>query len=183
MTCIVGIKEKNKVYIGGDSAAVADLSVSVRTDTKVFKNGKFLIGYAGSFRLGQIMRFHFKPPKHEKGKSDYEYMCVDFIKKMQKTFAESGFDGENRRQEKQTSGQMLVAYRGELYEIYEDYQVGISADPYNSIGCGSDLALGALYTLHKAVPKMPAEQKVAIALDAASTYSGGVLPPYNILSV
>ena len=183
MTCIVAIKDKKKIYIGGDSAAVAGLSINVRTDSKVFKNGKFLIGFAGSFRLGQIMRFHFKPPKHEDGKSDYEYMCVDFIKKMQKTFEANGFDGENKKSEKETSGQMLVAYNGELYEVYEDYQVGMVADPYNSIGCGSDIALGALYALHALDTRIPTDQKVTIALDAANAYSGGVLPPYNILSI
>ncbi len=183
MTCIVALKEKNKIYIGGDSAAVAGLSVNVRSDTKVFKNGKFLIGYAGSFRMGQIMRFHFKPPVHKRGKPDYEYMCVDFIKKMQKTFEANGFDGENKRSEKETCGQMLVAYNGELYEIYEDYQVGIVADPFNSIGCGSELAIGSLYTLNRTKSRLTPEQKLEVALDAASTYNGGVLPPYNILSI
>lgn len=183
MTCIVAVKNKNKIYIGGDSAAVAGYSVNVRKDTKVFKNDKFLIGYAGSFRLGQLMRFAFKPPKHDKNKTDYEYMCVDFIKKVQKTFEKNGFSGQNKRTEQETCGQMLVAYNGELYEIYEDYQVGIVADPYNSIGCGSDIALGALHAIHNLNPTLSPEKKVTAALDAAVAYSGGVIPPYNILSI
>lgn len=182
MTCIVALKDKNKIYIGGDSAAMSGLSVNVRTDSKVFNNGKFLMGFAGSYRMGQIMRFHFKPPKHDAGKPDYEYMCVDFIKKMQKTFEANGLDGYNKRTERETCGQMLVAYHGECYEIYEDYQVGIVADPYNAIGCGSDLSIGALYALHNTPNKLSPKEKVTIALNAASAYNGGVLPPYVILS-
>lgn len=184
MTCIVSLKHDNKIYIGGDHAASSHMSISVREDTKVFKNKSMLIGYAGSYRLGQIMRFGFKPPKHEKGKDPYEYMCTDVIKAMQKTFEKHGFDGRNKKEEHETSGQMLIAYRGQLYEFYEDYQVGINADPYCSVGSGSDIALGAMYTLQN-VPKfakLPPEQQIQVALEAASKYNGGVSPPFTILS-
>lgn len=185
MTCIVSLKHEDKIYIGGDTAAVSGLSVNNRLDTKVFQNKKMLIGYAGSFRLGQLMRFAFKPPKHLKDKDDYEYMCVDVISAIQKCFEKHGFGGHNKKEEKETSGQMLIAYRGQLYEIYEDYQVGIPADPFQSIGCGSDLAIGAMYALQN-LPKngkIAPQDQIKIALDAASTFNGGVLPPYNILSI
>lgn len=183
MTCIVAVKSNKKVYIGGDSAAVAELSVNTRKDSKVFINGKFIIGFAGSFRLGQIMRFHFTPPRHLKSKDDYDYMCTDFIKRMQKTLEDNGFSGENKRSEKETSGQMLVGYNGELYEIYEDYQVGIVHDPYNAIGSGGEIALGSLHTTHTIENRLTPNQKITAALDAASRYNAGVLPPYNILSL
>jgi hypothetical protein len=37
MTCIVGYESDGKVYIGGDSAGVRGLDVTVREDSKVFK--------------------------------------------------------------------------------------------------------------------------------------------------
>ena len=37
MTCIAAIAEKGKVYIGGDSAGVAGLDLTIRADEKVFK--------------------------------------------------------------------------------------------------------------------------------------------------
>ena len=36
MTCIVGLIEKDKVIIGGDSAASSDCNLFVRKDPKVF---------------------------------------------------------------------------------------------------------------------------------------------------
>lgn len=183
MTCIVGVKHNGKVYIGGDSASVDGYSVNSRRDRKVFKNTNFLIGFAGSFRMGQIMRFNFKPPKHKPSKSDYEYMCTDFVKKMQTTFEANGFDGQNKRSEKETCGQILVGYRSELYEIGEDYQVGVVFDDFNAIGIGYDLALGSLYTsctLETSGVVISPEEKIKYALDASSKYNGGVLPPYTI---
>jgi len=54
MTCIAGFVNKNEVWIGGDSAGVAGYNLRIRKDTKVFKvNGRFLIGYTNSFRMGQ----------------------------------------------------------------------------------------------------------------------------------
>jgi len=42
MTCIVGIKTRKKVFIGGDSAGVAGSSICNRLDKKVFSNGEFI---------------------------------------------------------------------------------------------------------------------------------------------
>ena len=39
MTCIVGIADGAKVWIGGDSAGVAGWSLTVRADEKVFAVG------------------------------------------------------------------------------------------------------------------------------------------------
>jgi hypothetical protein len=55
MTCIVGIVENGKVYMGGDAAGVNGYSVRVRKDPKLFKVGEFLFGYTSSFRMGQLL--------------------------------------------------------------------------------------------------------------------------------
>ena len=52
MTCIVGLVENGKVYIGGDSAGVAGLDVRMRSDEKVFTKGNMIFGYTSSFRMG-----------------------------------------------------------------------------------------------------------------------------------
>ena len=44
MTCIVGLVHEGVVYIGGDSAGVAGLSLTVRADEKVFRNSDFFDG-------------------------------------------------------------------------------------------------------------------------------------------
>ncbi len=185
MTCIVAIRENNKIYLGGDSAAISDTSVSVRQDHKVFRNGRFLFGFSGSFRFGQILRFAFKPPKNEK-KNDYEYMCTEFIKKLQSTLDKHGMGGENKRSERDVEGSVLIAYNGVLYFMDSDFQIGIPAENFAAIGCGADLALGSMHTtetlaaLAEYKKKLTPELRIKMALTAASTFSSGVLPPFLI---
>ena len=58
MTCIVGLIDGRRVWMGGDSAGVSGLDITVRADAKVFRNGDFLIGFTSSFRMGQLLAFH-----------------------------------------------------------------------------------------------------------------------------
>ena len=92
MTCIVGIVDKDEVIIGGDSAGVAGLNITIRKDTKVFKNGPFIMGFTSSFRMGQLlMSSKFKPSKQKARQSDYDYMITDFIDCIRKLFKTSGY--------------------------------------------------------------------------------------------
>ena len=65
MTCIVGMVDKlaKNVIIGGDSAESTNVNIFIRKDAKIFQNGNFIIGCTSSFRMIQLLRFTFKPPK------------------------------------------------------------------------------------------------------------------------
>ena len=76
MTCIVGLVHEGVVYIGGDSAGVAGLSLTVRADEKVFQNGEFLMGFTTSFRMGQLLRYSLKPPCSYPDDDINQYMVV-----------------------------------------------------------------------------------------------------------
>lgn len=173
MTCIVGLVDKGNVYIGGDSAGVAGLSLSIRADEKVFSNGPFLMGFTTSFRMGQLLRFKLDPPKQTVGTPDFKYMVTHFIDAVRSCFSDSGFGKVD------TGGTFLVGYNGKLYTVYDDFQVAIPGTPYAAVGCGSDLALGAMFASSKKKP----EERITTALEAASTFSGGVAPPYTILKL
>jgi len=65
MTVIIGIidKKNNKAIIAGDSAATDSWDYQTKIKhPKVFRNGKFIIGYTHSFRLGDVLRYAFNPP-------------------------------------------------------------------------------------------------------------------------
>ena len=65
--------EKEKVFIGGDSAgANSGWDVRIRKYPKVFKVNDFAIGCTTSFRVIQLIRFSFKPPKINKNQ-EYLY--------------------------------------------------------------------------------------------------------------
>lgn len=178
MTCIVGLVDKGTVYMGGDSAGVAGYSISVRADEKVFINGPFIMGFTSSFRMGQLLRYKFKCPEQTTDQTDMEYMVITFIDAVRELFSENGF-GSMQDKADNKGGNFLVGYKGNLYNIDNDFQVGRPSINYDSVGCGSDIAMGALY----ASSGKKAEARVELALTAASEFSAGVVAPFTILKL
>lgn len=176
MTCIVGVIDKKNVYIGGDSAAVheEELTYNIREDEKVFKKGDFIFGFSASFRMGQILRFKLKIPKQPVKMGDFEFMVTLFVDAVRSAFEESDFT-----EFKEQDCAFLVGYKGRLYEIQSDYQIGIPKEGYASVGCGSQIASGALC----ATTGKPGMERVKIALSAASKHSMGVKPPFKIIKL
>lgn len=182
MTCIVGIIENKKVIIGGDSAGVAGLSIHIRKDTKVFETGPFIMGFTSSFRMGQLlMSSTFKPPHQKESQSDYDFMVTTFIDSIKECFNKGGYsqkykDGDDK------GGCFLVGYKGELYMIEDDYQVVKTYDNYMAVGCGDNIAEGAMFALNNN-KSLSGVEKLEIALSAASHFSGGVAPPFNFVEM
>jgi hypothetical protein len=79
---------------------------------------------------------------------------------------------------RESGGTFLVGYHGRLYEVWDDFQVGRPAAGYTAIGCGGDLAIGALYATRDDNPTL----RVAVALAAAEQFSAGVRGPFTTMS-
>lgn len=176
MTCIVGFldKENDVVIMGADSAGVAGSLIMARKDTKLFKNGDFVIGCTSSFRMIQLLRFSFKPPVIN-DKDIYEYMCTDFINEVRKCFTDGGYI-QKQKDGDEKGGTFLVAYKNRLFQIDEDFQVGENIDGFASVGCGVEYALGAIYSTD--MNEVSPEKIVLRALKAAEHFSTGVCRPF-----
>lgn len=185
MTCIVALKHNNKIYMGGDSLGSAGYTKVVRKDAKVFISGDMIFGFCGSFRMGQILQYAMEPPDRPEGLSDMKYLVAHWIPNLIDTFHDAGFRGDKdiyAHEETRTGGAFLLGYRGTVYQIEGDFQVAIPADQYDAVGCGSDLALGAIFAAKKAGVKEPTKI-VTVALEAAEKFSGGVQRPFVLLSI
>jgi len=163
--------------MGGDSAGVSGLDINIRLDEKVFQNGPMLFGYTTSFRMGQLLRFKLKIPRNTVG-NDYEFMCTEFVDEVKKIFKNNGYSIVNNNNEQ--GGTFLVGYKGTIYAIYDDFQVEIIDEVYNTCGCGTYYAQGALEIL-KNDNTVPTKDKIYSALSVASKNSGGVSEPFNII--
>jgi hypothetical protein len=176
MTCIIGLAcpKRGKVYIGGDSAGVANYAVTIRADEKVFRNGPFVMGFTSSFRMGQILRYAFSPPEHPQGLDGMCYMVGRFVPAVRQAFKDGGYgrskDGED------LGGKFLVGYRGQLYAIEDDFQVARMSDDVASVGCGCEFALGAMHASAGLSPR----KRILKALEIATHLSAGVRPPFVI---
>jgi ATP-dependent protease HslVU (ClpYQ) peptidase subunit len=177
MTCIVGIAENGKVYIGGDSAGVSGLDLTVRADEKVFKNDECLFGFTSSFRMGQLLRFSFAVPSRAEKLEDYKYLVTTFIDAVRHSLKSGGF--ATTKDGGEFGGTFLLGYRGKLYTVYDNYQVAAAVDGFSSCGCGDNIALGSLFS----TTGKPPRERIEIALAAAERFSAGVRGPFTILDI
>jgi hypothetical protein len=180
MTCIVAISNGDHVCMGGDSlGADSQFSCAVRDDKKVFITGEYLIGFTSSFRMGDLLKWSFRPPKIKKNEKNLEkFMATTFIHNVLHLFDTFGYGAANNN--RKSGGEFLVGVRGKIFHIHEDYQVGLYARGYDACGCGSDLALGSLFTTKK-IGGISQSDRVTMALEAAAESSAGVRPPWVIL--
>lgn len=186
MTCIVGLNAKGKIWIGGDSAGIDtdNLLRVVRKDPKVFKlDNRFIVGYSGSFRFGQILRYKFTPPEKPEEMDDYAYLVTDFMDALRTATKDGGFTKVDDSVESLEEASAILGFNGRLYTIEEDLQVGEMALPYCSLGCGSDFAFGSLHTGFQLSKRMAPRKRIQMALEAASHFSAGVCPPFTIQSL
>lgn len=173
MTCIVGIAEGGKVYIGGDSAAAGGYALTVRADRKVFRNGDFVMGFTTSFRMGQLLHHSFCPPKRHPDTDVDKFMVTDFVNAVRQCLKDGGY--AERHNEAERGGVFLVGYQGRLFRIDSDYQVGEAADSFDAVGGGGQIAQGALFANPAGAPR----ERLRIALEAAEHFSAGVRGPFH----
>lgn len=178
MTCIVGLVDEGKVYIGGDSAGVAGLDIAGRADQKVFKVGEFIMGFTTSFRMGQLLKCSLTPPKRYTDNDIYKFMVTDFIDSVRKCLKNGGFAKKDN--EVESGGTFLIGYSGRLFRIEDDYQVGENILPFDSCGCGQSFALGSFHATQNEKDPM---KRINMALEAAEEFSAGVKRPFTIQSI
>jgi hypothetical protein len=172
MTAVVGLVHNGTVHLGGDSAAPQGWDLIVRADPKVFAVGPYVVGFTTSWRMGQVLRFAFKPPKPPADHLD-RFMSTVLVDAARDALKAAGFARKDHEQEE--GGTWLVGVAGRLFAIHGDYQVAESADGYTAVGCGAQVAHGVLY----ATPSMPPGRRLQLALEAAQRHSAGVRGPFR----
>lgn len=176
MTCIVGLVQNNRLIIGGDCAGSYDQDIRARRDVKVFHNGPFLMGFTSSFRMGQLLHWSLKPPKHPKRMPDDKFMSTVFVDAVRKCLTTGGY--ATKRSEAEYGGTFIIGYRRRLFVMESDYQIGQYHDDCEAIGSGERVAMGCLYGTQEM--KDP-RKRVELALIAAERYTTTVRGPFTIL--
>lgn len=168
MTCIVGLEHESGVTIGGDAAAVDEHHVTVRSDAKVFKRGEYLVGFADSYRAGQLLAYRLNVPP-QVGEDDFEHMATAFVDAVKRCLAED---------DEAEAGLFLVGYRGALYYVDADLHVGRAACGYEAIGLGAPFALGSMASSFGSP-----FARVHGALAASQRHCTAVRQPFTILDL
>jgi len=179
LTCIVGLEHDGKVTIGGDSAGVSGWSLDVRADEKVFKRGVYAFGFTSSFRMGQLLRYAPLDIEAKPSLKDLDaYMVTGFVDAVRSCLKAGGYVKTDNGQEE--GGTFLVGVKGRLYTVESDFQVAQSTAGFASVGCGAQVALGAMHVLPIAFDPT---DRVTMALRAAERFSAGVRGPFHVVTV
>lgn len=171
MTCVAAIAKEGKVYFAGDRAASEGNYIVAIDKPKIWKNGKYIFGFAGTFDA-QIIQYNFNPPEPE-GNLD-KFMHTKFLKYLKGFYAEWDLGG------KDSELSLIIGIKGKIYEHEAEGLTMISYDKdYIVIGSGAEYAMGSLHsTRNHKDPK----RRLALALDAACDLSNSCLGPVDFLS-
>lgn len=176
MTCIVGIEKEGCIVLGGDRAASTPMSVIESGRSKVFTKGPFVIGYSGSFRVGQVIEHLMGIPPHHPEATDLEYLVGGLIEHIRFCLKSSGVVDINNAVET-SRGTMLIGYNGTLYEMDSDFQC--LPKRYAAIGSGYLPALGVLHHITSNDENYVPQYTVKAALEAGAYFNPFVRPPFD----
>ncbi len=127
--------------------------------------------------MGQLLHYALAAPLPREGQDIEQFMVIDFVNAVRDCFKVAGFAEKDKEQE--SGGVFLVGFRGQLYRVAADYQVGRPADGYDAVGCGDQQANGSLFS----TVGRPPETRIRTALSAAEHHSAGVRAPFVVHSV
>lgn len=180
VTCIAGVAEAGKVWIGGDSRCTEGTRAYQIVEPKVFRKGEMIFGCCGAARYGEIMKYAFDLPEHPKGMSVEKYLHTLFVAEVRGILAEQGFMKSENEVVEVSNGSAIFGYRGHLWWLDDDLGIGRAHDNFNAIGTGDAYALGALSVLPKT---MRPAHRVRTALEVAARHDMACGAPFKVLSL
>jgi len=163
MTVIVAKRENNVLMFATDSLSSAENDIEVVKNPKIFKFGDVLIGGSGSWALPQLIVANLAAEitALEEASHPFVHMITKFAPAVQML--------ARKNKLKLDSSTLLVAVGLRLFTLECDGAV-LEYPESTAVGCGKDLAKGALYALNHS--NYTLEEKLNVAIDAACTYDG-----------
>lgn len=185
MTAICAIRVRGEVWMGGDSAAIADSHyLTLSAAPKVFEVGPLVIGYTSSFRMGQALQHRLQLPDGLPGAADLgaldRWMSVTFADAVRQLMRDCGY--MKRENEREVGGQFLVGVWGQLYFMDDDFHALRQRAPYAACGSGVSACLAALYMATRFDQTVDdPENVVRLALEAAEHCIATVRGPFHVV--
>lgn len=181
MTCCVGLRYKYKngrkgVYLAADSSICTDSEVVPMSTDKIFTIGSYDFAHAGSFRLAQIIRYCFEPTEPPVDEDIVKFMASTFISELTLALKDNL---PSKNIDEPLELELLVVVSGRLFYIGSDLCIVENKDDFAAIGAARKYALGSLY----ATVGLEPEERVTMALEAASHFSPWSIPPFTIAKI
>ena len=146
MTTVIAIQHDDGVEMIADSQINSSGKPYFHEDmVKIVDRNKYLLGVAGRVIALQAIQNSWNPPALSsayKG-SIYNFVITKIVPSLKMFIDESKMFSDKEKEEGELFS-ILLAIKGEVFEIDEDYSVARRSDGIYAIGSGADFALGAL---------------------------------------
>ena len=196
MTTIVGIQGDGFSVICSDSRIstideggfASQIMTLGKNSSKVFTNGKYLLGAAGDVRAINILHHAFIPPippaPNLAGSKLDHFFTTKFIPSLRECFEKQGYAAPEREDSSHIAEQgstIICAIHGNIYVVDEDYAWTSDSTGIYALGTGSAYALGALDVLigTKERTLKTCKDAAAKALKVASIHDPYTGPPFQ----
>lgn len=170
MTVLVGLEHGGRVWLGSDSFSGTDTSRDLHPGPKWFRvGGAAVVGFAGAYRPAEVLRHHVKVRPPRPGEDPHAYLVTELVAAFRVQCRARGVSTRD--------AEFLVAFRGHLYRLQNDFSVVPTARGFDAIGAGEDYALGALAAL---TPTERPGRTIRRALTAAAHVCPQVSAPFYV---
>jgi hypothetical protein len=187
MTCIVGIADGTKVWMGADTYGSDKWTGSTVTHPKVFilevpaegsPNEELMIGGCGSFRMLQLLEHGLATsmPGIRKNQSVINWLTIEFADATRHLFREKGFGKNADGIHSINGGSFLLGFRGNIYHIEDSYQAIAVPENIQTAGSGGPYALASLVTTRNF--GWTPLQRIQTALEVAAEINLQTAPPF-----
>lgn len=170
MTILAALRDlkRRQIFVGADTLlSINNLKGTHRR--KIIQIGKYVVGVTGSLRDIQPLEFRsdiFIDPEDD---NIEKHLITRVVPAIQRALQESGSIRSNSGQSGMDST-LLIIYKGEMFELHENFVIVTVHDDYTSLGAGGEVARGALYAGRALRPELASEVILETALRAAAKH-------------
>ena len=120
--------------VSADNATYKDPRMS-----KITESGQYLIGVAGDVGVCNIINHIWKPPAPTvKDKDLFKFVITKVVPTLKSVL--------DNNAKKDYEFQMLIALKGQVFEVDDDLATTVHQEGFYAIGSGGDYAMGALFS-------------------------------------
>jgi ATP-dependent protease HslVU (ClpYQ) peptidase subunit len=176
MTCIAAIKGANgSIHMAGDRQASYSNNALAMAEPKVMARNGFVYGVTGSHRTANILRHGFSEPPKLAGQEFMNYMVNSWIPAWVECLQKHG-QKEVIHNISNQEAWLMIGHEGRLFIMASDFSMVEEVYPYAAIGCGGNLAKGALAVIESFQEDMPPSARLMAAIGTAilhDSFCGG----------
>ena len=178
MTTTVAVKNDEKIVFASDSAGSNSNRIWIITEGKFFKlNDDLAIGYAGSFREEQIIKYDLSVPTQEPSETDDHFMY-----NLANAIKSALVDKSANKDADNCISNLIICYKNRLFHFSVDFQIVEYDGVFEAIGSGQCYAIGAMETLIGEGISDP-EIIARKAIEVAIKYDPWTVGPVHIMQV